>query len=256
MCYDAAQLAFRVYKEAVRLKASPEEIDELRKKWEELEQHHINYYHAAGFAHPKLLAYYLDSGTLTIDHFYWGLVPHWTKDEEQAQKIWNHTINARAETIFEKPSFRDAANHHRCIIPLSGFYEHYHKNGKTFPYFIREKDEEILFVAGLYADWLNKETGELIRSFSIITTKANQLLTKIHNNPKMDEPRMPLILDDKFARKWLNGNPKEIESIIENNKAPRLVAWTVGKLRGKEYVGNQKQAWTEVEYPELIGKEL
>ncbi len=250
MCYDAAQLAFRVYKEAVRLNASKEEIDRLRSKWEQLEKVHSNYYHVSGFQHPKLLAYHLDDNdSLDIDHFYWGLIPNWTKDEEHAEKIWNSTINARSESLSDKPSFRDAYKNHRCLIPLQGFYEHHHKHGKSFPYFIREDKKEIMFVAGIFDEWLNKNTGELIRSMSIVTTRGNEQMAAIHNNPKLEEPRMPLIMDDNSARRWL----EEPEAVLSNFERENLHlnAWTVKRLRGKQYVGNSKDAWEESTYSEL-----
>lgn len=250
MCYDAAQLAFRVYKEAVRLNASKEEIDRLRSKWEQLEKVHSNYYHTNGFQHPKLLAYHLDENdTLDIDHFYWGLIPNWAKDEEHAEKIWNSTINARSESLSEKPSFRDAYKKHRCLIPLQGFYEHHHKQGKSFPYFVRENKKEIMFVAGIFDEWLNKNTGELVRSMSIVTTRGNDKMASIHNNPKLEEPRMPLILDDNSARRWL----EEPEVVLDhyNREDLHLNAWTVRKLRGKQYVGNTEEAWKECNYSEL-----
>lgn len=250
MCYDAAQLAFRVYKEAVRLNASKEEIDHLRTKWEKLEKAHSNYYHVSGYQHPKLLAYHLDKeNKLDIDYFYWGLIPHWTKDEQQAQDHWNSTINARVETLATKPSFRDAYKQHRCLIPLQGFYEYHHKNGKSFPYFIREKDIEIMFVAGIFDEWLNKETGELVQSMSLVTTRGKDIMAKIHNNPKLEEPRMPLILPDDLARIWLE-SPEQLEN-VHSIPLPALDAHTVRRLRGQQYPGNVEEVWQECDYPEL-----
>ena len=250
MCYDAAQLAFRVCKEAVRLEASKEEINRLRERWKQLEKVHTNYYHISGFQHPKLLAYHLDKDdSLDIDHFYWGLIPKWAKDEEHAEKIWNSTINARSESLSEKPSFRDAYLKHRCLIPLQGFYEHHHSHGKSFPYFIREHKKEVMFVAGIFDEWLNKNTGELVRSMSVVTTRGNNKMATIHNNPKLDEPRMPLILEDSSARKWLN-EPEVVLSEF-NGENLQLNSWTVRKLRGKQYAGNTKKAWEKYNYGEL-----
>lgn len=251
MCYDAAQLAFRVYKEAVRLNASKEEIDRLREKWEKLEEAHSNYYHVNGFQHPKLLAYFLDDdkGGLTIDQFYWGLIPHWVKDEEQAEKIWNSTINARLETLDSKPSFRDAYKKHRCLIPLQGFFEYHHKHNKSFPYFIREKNIEVMFVAGVFDEWVNEFTGEIVKSMSLVTTKANKDMSIIHNNPKLEEPRMPFILPDHLARTWLD----DPDTVLNNydRESLQLDYWTVPKLRGKQYPGNTEETWKECHYQEL-----
>lgn len=250
MCYDAAQLAFRVYKEAVRLNASKEEIDRLRTKWEKLEKVHSNYYHVNGFQHPKLLAYYLaDDNLLDIDHFYWGLIPNWVKDEAQAEKIWNSTVNARVETLDSKPSFRDAFKRHRCLIPLQGFFEYHHKRGKSFPYFIREKDVEIMFVAGVFDEWINEATGEVVRSMSLVTTRANKDMSIIHNNPKLEEPRMPLILPDELARVWLE-NPEQLIRTYDG-EALSLESHAVCRLRGKQYPGNSEETWQEFHYQEL-----
>lgn len=94
----------------------------------------------------------------------WGLVPECTID---AESIWNKTLNAIGETLFEKPSFKDSIAQKRCIIFLEGFYEHHHKNGKTFPHFIRLADKGIFAVAGLYTQWENSKTNEPLTTFTI-----------------------------------------------------------------------------------------
>ena len=251
MCYDTAQLAYKIYKEAKRLKASPEEIEELRKKWKRLGDSPIDLYHTSGYSHQKLAAISSAKGVLDISRHHWGLIPHWVKDTEQAEQIWNNTINARGETIFDKPSFRDAANKHRCIIPLDGFYEHHHKAGKTYPFFVRRVDKQRMFVGGLLSDWVNKETGKIISTTSIVTTKGNELLSQIHNNPKSKEPRMPLIIDDENAMQWLEGSKEEAMELIRPNTEQELEAWTVRRIRGKDYMGNRKDVQDEFVYDEL-----
>ncbi len=96
-------------------------------------------YHASGFQHPKLLIY-TDRSPDIPEVAIWGLVPHWVKDKTQQQKFWNNTLNARGETIFEKPSFRESARDQRCLIYINGFYEHHHQNGKTYPLYISSKN--------------------------------------------------------------------------------------------------------------------
>lgn len=250
MCYDAAQLAFRVYKEAIRLNASKEEIDLLKEKWEKLEKAHSNYYHVSGFQHPKLLTYYEDgNGKLDVGQFYWGLIPHWVKNEEQAEKMWNSTINARVESLESKPSFKDAFKKHRCLIPLQGFYEHHHKGGKSFPYFIRQHKKEVMFVAGIFDEWINKESGEIVRSMSLVTTRANKKMAEIHNNPKLEEPRMPLVLPDDLTRNWLTEPEDTLKEYRQ--ESIELDAWTVPRLRGNQYRGNVPESWEECHYQEL-----
>lgn len=105
-------------------------------------------HHASGFSHPELLIY-TDRQPEYPEVATWGLVPQWVDDEEQLKNFWNNTLNARGETIFDKPSFRDSAQHHRCIIYIDGFYEHHHFNNNTYPFYIYRKDKQPLAIAGL-----------------------------------------------------------------------------------------------------------
>ena len=236
MCYETAQLVYNIYKEAKRSGASEEEILELRTKWERLKNGGLKFYHVSGFTHPKLAAFSSKEGHLDVDYYNWGLIPHWVKDEMQAKQLWDKTLNARGETIFEKPSFRDAARKSRCILPLDGFYEHPHKAGKTFPYFIRRLDKQPLLVGGLVSEWVNEGTGEILKTTSIVTTQANPLMKDIHNNPKLKEARMPLVLRDEDARRWLEGNEQEAMKLIKpSNEA--LEAIHSAKIAGFRICG-------------------
>ncbi len=212
-------------------------------------------YHTTGFSHPKLLIY-TDRSPWQPEVSNWGLVPHWVKDKKQLKEIWNKTLNARGETIFEKPSFRESANHNRCLIYVSGFYEHHHLDGKTFPFYIHQKNNKPLVLAGLWSEWTNQETGETLNTFSIVTTKGNKLLAKIHNNPKLEGPRMPLILPQVLEDKWLNSiedelDVKSIQELIREYPDEELDAYTVRRLRGKEYIGNVEKVCEPFEYAEL-----
>lgn len=212
-------------------------------------------HHASGFTHPALLIY-TDRSPYFPEVATWGLVPHWTINTQQQQKIWNATLNARGETIFEKPSFRDAALQQRCIIYLDGFYEHHHHGGKTYPYFIRHKQNSPLAVAGLWSEWRNPETGDILRTFSIVTTAANPLMRRIHNQPKLEEPRMPLLLTAALEDSWLQAiqgesDKKGIQKLIAPLQTNELVAHTVTRLRGTAYPGNIACISDEVRYKEL-----
>ena len=211
-------------------------------------------YHASGFSHPELLIYTDESPDFPIVAT-WGLVPHWVKDDETAKKQWNNTLNARGETIFEKPSFRYAAEHSRCIIYIDGFYEHHHHNKKTYPYYIYRKDNEPIALAGLWTTW-NKENGGREHTFSIVTTEGNPLMAKIHNNPKLKGPRMPFILNEADEDAWLKPFEEPLDKdllkhMIKPLPEDLLTSHTVGKLRGKDYIGNVKEISNEVFYPEL-----
>ena len=172
------------------------------------------------------------------------------------KKYWNNTLNARGETIFEKPSFRDSAKNNRCLIYIDGFYEHHHYKGKTYPFFIHHKTEKPLALAGLWNEWVDKESGEVLNTFTIVTTKGNNMMGKIHNNPKLKGPRMPLILPEELEEKWLVNiedelDIKSVQSLIESYPENELEAYTVHRLRGKEYLGNVEETAEEFHYEEL-----
>lgn len=254
MCYDTAQLAYRIYRDAVRLKASPEEIEFLKEKWKHLKEGYPDFYHASGFQYPELLVFSKEDDKIDLSRAVWGLIPAWTESEERAQQLWNNTLISRGEDMFDKPSFRKAAEKGRCIIPMDGFFEHYHQNGKTFPYYIQRKDEKRMFVGGLKESWTNPSTGEIIESIAIITTKANELMRTIHNNPKLKESRMPLLLDEDDIDTWFKGTKEEIQNLIRPNTSQVLTTKTVKPIRGKNYIGNIPEANEEFEYAELTGE--
>jgi putative SOS response-associated peptidase YedK len=135
----------------------------------------------------------------------WGLVPHWAKDSE----IGNRMINARAETISEKPSFREAFKSRRCIIPASGFYEWQKKGtGAKQPFYFYLKEKEVFGFAGLWETWLDKQTGEELETCTIITTEANEVLKPVHE-------RMPVILKPESYDEWLDAKVKNTDKLQE-----------------------------------------
>lgn len=136
----------------------------------------------------------------SIDVLTWGLIPFWTKNTESALKIKSKTLNAKAETLIEKPSFRHTIKSKRCLVLTNGFYEWQHIGKKKIPYFIHLKNDVALPLAGLYDEWTNSETGEILSTFTIITTKANALMEKIHNTKK----RMPVILNRDNEFYWID----------------------------------------------------
>lgn len=135
-----------------------------------------------------------------IQSYRWGLIPFWVKDEKQADERKRMTLNARADTIFQKPSFREPIRSKRCIVPSTGYFEWRHEGTRKIPYYIYVKDEPIFSMAGIYDSWLDKSTGEVVNTFSIITTDANPLTDYIHNT----KHRMPAILSRKDEEKWLD----------------------------------------------------
>lgn len=165
-----------------------------------------NIFHANAFNFP-LWGIITSENSGELSAYRWGLVPRWTKSFSDAQKIRKNTLNARSETIFEKPSFKYAIKKQRCLIPSTGFFEWRDENKKKIPYFIKLKETEIFSIAGIYENWTNKENGEIISTFSILTTKANPLMEFIHNTNK----RMPLILNIENENKWLDNSLDENE---------------------------------------------
>lgn len=254
MCYDVKVSLEAQLKRAER-KGDLQAVDEILERLVPFTD--LPLFHASGFGHPNILIY-TDRSPDFPEVATWGLVPHWVKDEEQMKKTWNNTLNARGETIFKKPSFKTSALHHRCIIYVDGFYEHHHFNKSTYPYYIHRKDGKPIALAGLYSEWENNSGGKQ-NTFSIVTTTGNKLMTALHNNPKLEGPRMPVILPDELEDQWFmeidnEQDRKPIEELIKEYPMGVLDAYTVRKLRGKEYLGNTKEIsepYNYVELPEL-----
>jgi putative SOS response-associated peptidase YedK len=126
----------------------------------------------------------------------WGLIPSWAKDK----KIGAALINARAETVAEKPAFRSAFKHRRCLIPCDGFFEWSRREGGTkVPHYITLRDGGLFAFAGLWEEWEPAEEGKCVSSCTIITTEANELVRPLHD-------RMPVILEPGITTSgWLLG---------------------------------------------------
>ena len=118
-----------------------------------------------------------------IDFLRWGLIPFWAKDISISYKM----INARAESISEKVSFKNAYKKRRCIIPASGYYEWKKELDGKQAYYIKEANDDVLAMAGIWEKWTNKENGEIIESASIITCDANDYISDMHH-------RMPVMI--------------------------------------------------------------
>jgi putative SOS response-associated peptidase YedK len=139
----------------------------------------------------------------TADFFLWGLIPMWAKDPG----IGNKLINARAETLAEKPSFRGSLKYNRCLVLADGFYEWKSGAGKTkTPYFIHMNDRKPFAFAGLWDIWTGPD-GSPVKTCTIITTEPNDLMSLIHN-------RMPAILHPRDYAKWLDPSPQTPDSLL------------------------------------------
>ena len=144
-----------------------------------------------------------------LDKFHWGLVPFWAKDIS----IGNRMINARAETIAEKPAFRQAFKNRRCLIPADGFYEWTDQAGKKQPVLITLPGRKPFAFAGLWETWQNQnKANSIYKSCTIITTRASETFRKVHH-------RMPAILKPQSYEKWLdpaNHNAAALGEILKS----------------------------------------
>lgn len=142
----------------------------------------------------------------------WGLIPAWAKDAALAQKLQKNGRIARAETMFEKPMFRDAALHRRCLIWLDGFFDFKHEGKIKTPFIIQKPDHGLFAVAALESEWINPETGDVAKTCALVTTPPNELMQQF--NPP--NPRMPLILPELGQQElWLaqHADPTDIHSL-------------------------------------------
>ncbi len=147
---------------------------------------------------------------LQLDAFRWGLIPHWAKDKN----ILATAFNARAETVANKPLFRDAIKSKRCIVIASGFYEWQKMGGKKQPYYIYREDKRPLAFAGLWDVWEDDFTGAAIESCTIITTSATHQMKKIHD-------RMPVVLENDLFHTWLDPEFNDTDVLQDILTAPR-----------------------------------
>jgi putative SOS response-associated peptidase YedK len=155
-----------------------------------------------------------------LDKFHWGLVPFWAKDVS----IGNRMINARFESIAEKPSFRNAFKKRRCLILADGFYEWKGEKGHKQPMFITIPEEKPFAFAGLWETW-NKKPDSIYNSCTIITTQASESFSEIHH-------RMPVILKPEIYEPWLdpqNNKTDELKNILKNEIITKLISYPVSK---------------------------
>ena len=144
----------------------------------------------------------------------WGLVPAWAKE----RAIGNRLINARAESVAEKPSFRDAFKKRRCLIPADGFYEWQQTEGRKQPWLLRLRGGGPFAFAGLWSHWRDPESGEPLETCAILTTTPNELASAIHD-------RMPVILPRERHAQWMEASPADAGALQS-----LLVAYPAGEM--------------------------
>ncbi|MFV8373192.1 SOS response-associated peptidase [Flavobacterium sp. LB2P74] len=171
-----------------------------------------------GFSYPNLPVIIDDKPNIIFTNFTWGLIPSWAKDDE----IRKNTLNARIETVEEKPSFKNSIND-RCLVIITGYFEWHWNDSKgkeKEKYIINSQEDEIFCLAGLYSNWENIATGELLHTYTILTTEADKTMQYVHNHKK----RMPVMLKKIDEKKWLDDSIS-IKDFAYPNYQPNLIAF-------------------------------
>lgn len=185
-------------------------------------------------AHPTqyLPAVYQNNNTFRCDLLHWGLIPSWSKDT----KIGYKTSNARSEIASEKPSFRHAYKHQRCLIPADGWYEWLREGANKQPYYHHRPDQQVSWLAGLWENWVDPKTGESIRSFTLLTKEAEGKAAEIHN-------RMPVIMQPGNFSTWLShdlANKVDINELISKQPMVDFDIFPVSSNMNKPQFNNKE----------------
>jgi putative SOS response-associated peptidase YedK len=160
----------------------------------------------------------------------WGLIPHWAKDAKTAYKM----INARVETLTQRPAFRGLLSHHRALVPACGYYEWQGEGREKTPYYIHSRSESFVAFAGLYDTWTTPD-GEDLSTFTIITTDADEAMAKLHN-------RMPVILVRELEDAWLDPEltkAHDVLDVLSRSTGLELDAYPVSRMVNKPSVDSE-----------------
>lgn len=174
--------------------------------------------------------------TKIVEMMKWGLVPFWANDEKIGYKM----INARAETLTERPSWKGLLKHKRCLIPATGFYEWKREGTTKTPYYFHRKDNEMFAFAGLYDIWTDKQTGTLLHSYTVITTNPNKVMEGVHD-------RMPVMLKKENETFWIDPH-------IEDQDALLAILTPYGEDEMEKYIVSSTVNSHRNNSPELVVK--
>lgn len=169
-------------------------------------------------APSQYLAVITNENPKKLSYLKWGLIPYWAKDSAIGSKL----INAKAETITDKPSFKNAFINRRCLVPADGFYE-WTRDKEKNPFCFSLNSMEPFSMAGIWESWNDKENNT-INTFSIITTSANELVKKVHD-------RMPVILEKSSEKDWLfSTDPLFLQSMLNPYSSEKMKVTALSKL--------------------------
>ncbi|MBU2020328.1 MAG: SOS response-associated peptidase [Bacteroidetes bacterium] len=184
MCYSISSTSKNIDLKKKFKKAIPPDLPE------------TTLFHSSAFSFPFCS---IITSSENIEIMRWGIIPNWFKGENY-NEIASKTFNARSETITEKPSFKHLVDRQRCVIPITGFFE-YQANGKEkTPFYVFPTQDKFFSIAGLYDTFIDVNSGEAIKSFTMVTCPANQRMAEIHNVKK----RMPVFLDEIGISRWVS----------------------------------------------------
>jgi putative SOS response-associated peptidase YedK len=208
-------------------------IDDLENYYNDLTSNHAfdvwqRFYHENGYDHnfsPVAVG-------KNLENFSWGLIPWHTKSLQDALMIRNQTLNCISEEMWDKSSFRDSIKEgKRCLIPMTGFFEWEWLDAKgknKQPHHVFMKNQKIFSVAGIHSSWRNRDTDQVVYTYAVLTTKANKLMERIHNNKK----RMPVIIPREYEKDWLNPllTREDVEALCQPIDDSLMDAHTISKL--------------------------
>jgi putative SOS response-associated peptidase YedK len=197
-----------------------------------------------------------DERPAEIQMFRWGFIPPHTSTLEKASEFLHkyNTLNAKAENLFESRLFQNAIQKQRCLVLCSGFFEWRHKNpekknSEKYPFYVSLKDEGMFVFGGIWEKFTDRNSGEIIHTYAIITTRANELMELVHNKKK----RMPLIIEPEKAMKWLDPNlsDDEIKTYFQPFDADKLNATPIKKINPRLQYENDPGVTVYYHYQEL-----
>jgi putative SOS response-associated peptidase YedK len=212
------------------------------------------YFVAIGKSKPTLTALIKENGSLKFQNMQWTL-PYQYFDQKTKTTITRELLNSVCERVFFQ--HKELIFSHRCLIPIDGYFEYYHQKGETYPYFIYPKKSGLFYAGGIWERKVNRETGEVSESFSIISTPPNEMTAKIHNNPKSPNgSRMLLLIRPEKAMDFLNEKLKteEIKKMFLPYDQNEMQAFTVLRFQRNENSQfiNSEKVREHVSYPELV----